>query len=84
MTAQTFELNHCYNMDCMEAMAASVYMRYCVLLRASDRRGTKECLQYTLDAINTEEAACEAKKQAAEHYTEFELFDVQSIGEVRT
>lgn len=22
MTAQTFELNHCYNMDCMEAMAA--------------------------------------------------------------
>ena len=55
-------------------------MRYCVLLRASDRRGTKECLQYTLDAINTEEA----KKQAAEHYTEFELFDVQSIGEVRT
>ena len=48
-------------------------MRYCVLLRASDRRGTKECLQYTLDAINT-----------AEHYTEFELFDVQSIGEVRT
>lgn len=45
---------------------------------------TKECLQYTLDAINTEEAACEAKKQAAEHYTEFELFDVQSIGEVRT
>lgn len=43
-------------------------MRYCVLLRASDRRGTKECLQYTLDAINTEEAACEAKKQAAEHY----------------
>lgn len=44
----------------------------------------KECLQYTLDAINTEEAACEAKKQAAEHYTEFELFDVQSIGEVRT
>ena len=23
MTAQTFELNHCYNMDCMEAMAAS-------------------------------------------------------------
>ena len=54
------------------------------MLRASDRRGTKECLQYTLDAINTEEAACEAKKQAAEHYTEFELFDVQSIGEVRT
>jgi hypothetical protein len=37
-----------------------------------------------LDAINTEEAACKAKKQAAEHYTEFELFDVQSIGEVRT
>lgn len=59
-------------------------MRYCVLLRASDRRGTKERLQYTLDAINTEEAACEAKKQAVEHYTEFELFDVQSIGEVRT
>lgn len=59
-------------------------MRYCVLLRAYDRRGTKECLQYTLDAINTEEAACEAKKQAVEHYTEFELFDVQSIGEVRT
>ena len=22
MTAQTFELNHCYNMDCMEAMTA--------------------------------------------------------------
>ena len=51
---------------------------FCVLLRASDRRGTKECLQYTLDAINTEEAACEAKKQAAEHYTEFELFDVRT------
>lgn len=57
-------------------------MRYCVLLRASDRRGTKECLQYTLDAINTEEAACEAKKQAAAHYIEFERFEVQTIGEV--
>lgn len=59
-------------------------MRYCVLLRASDRRGTKECLQYTLDAINAEEAACEAKKQAAEHYIEFEWFEVQAIGEVHT
>lgn len=59
-------------------------MRYCVLLRASDRRGTKECLQYTLDAINTEEAACKAKKQAAEHYIEFEWFEVQAIGEVHT
>lgn len=27
-------------------------MRYCVLLRASDRRRTKECLQYTLDAMD--------------------------------
>lgn len=59
-------------------------MKHCVLLRATNRCGEKECLQYTLDAINAEKAAYDAKQQAARHYTEFELFEVQSVGEVRT
>ena len=46
--------------------------------------GLPAWLAYRVKAASAEEAVCKAKKQAAEHYTEFERFEVQSIGEVRT
>lgn len=47
-------------------------------------RGLPAWLAYRVKAASAEEAVCKAKKQAAEHYIEFEWFEVQSIGEVRT
>lgn len=41
-------------------------------------------LIYRVTAEFAEEAICKAKKQAAEHYIEFEWFEVQAIGEVHT
>ncbi len=41
-------------------------------------------LFYRIKAESAEEAVCKAKKQAAEHYIEFEWFEVQAIGEVHT
>ena len=46
--------------------------------------GLPAWLAYRVKAASAEEAVCKAKKQATEHYIEFEWFEVQSIGEVRT
>ena len=46
-------------------------------------RGLPAWLAYRVKAASAEEAVCKAKKQAAEHYIEFEWFEVQSIGEVQ-
>lgn len=70
-------------------LAVSVRMRlagmktYEVVLKGCGR-GLPCWLIYRVTAESAEEAVCKAKKQTAEHYIEFEWFEVQAIGEVHT
>lgn len=41
-------------------------------------------LRYVVKAVSAQKAIESAKQQAAAHYQEYERFELQSVGEVRT